>query len=93
MDSPLQHLLPVIGLVLYLLWRDPKVMMVIGGFFQAATLPIIAGAALYLRYFRTDPRLFPSRWSDAVPVVRVPVDRGLSLYAIPQWAINNFWPK
>ncbi|MBX7166060.1 MAG: Nramp family divalent metal transporter [Pirellulales bacterium] len=55
---------PAVGLLLYLYYRDPKLMVIIGGFVQAATLPIIAGAALYLRYRRTDPRLAPSRWSD-----------------------------
>jgi Mn2+/Fe2+ NRAMP family transporter len=85
--------LPVIGLVLYLLWGDPKAMVVIGGFFQAATLPIISGAALYLRYFRTDKRLAPSKWSDFCLWFAFLTITAVALYAIPQWARNNFFPK
>jgi Mn2+/Fe2+ NRAMP family transporter len=85
--------LPAIGTVLYLFWRDPKVMTIIGGFFQAATLPIIAGAAVYLRYFRTDPRLAPSRFSDLCLWFAFLSMAACSLYAIPQWAIGTFWPK
>ena len=85
--------LPVIGVVLYLFWRDPRIMTIIGGFLQAATLPIIAGAALYLRYFRTDPRLAPSRLSDFLLWFAFLSMAACSLYAIPQWAIGTFWPK
>ena len=57
-------------MIFYLWWRDPKGMVILGGFVQAATLPIIAGATLYLRYRRTD------RASGAVEAVgRVPVVR------------------
>ena len=85
-------LLPVIGLVLYLTFGDPKLMVIIGGFFQAATLPIISGAAVYLRYRRTDPRLRPSWWSDACLWFALATIVGVSLYAIPQWAANTLWP-
>lgn len=50
---------PTLGLVLYFVIRDPRVMVVFGGFAQAATLPIISGATVYLRYRRTDKRLAP----------------------------------
>jgi Mn2+/Fe2+ NRAMP family transporter len=83
---------PSLALVLYLFVRDPKIMVIIGGFFQAATLPIIAGAALYLRYFRTDPRLTPSRLSDALLWFAFLSITGFALYAIPQWAANDLWP-
>lgn len=56
---------PALGLSLYFWFREPKLMVTIGGYIQAVTLPIIAAAALYLRYRRVDPRLAPSRWSDA----------------------------
>jgi hypothetical protein len=85
--------LPLVGLVLYLLWGDPKAMVIIGGFFQAATLPIISGAALYLRYFRTDKRIAPSRLSDALVWIAFLSITAASLYAIPQWAKNTFFPK
>jgi hypothetical protein len=67
-------------------------MVIIGGFFQAATLPIISGAAIYLRYYRTDARLAPSFWSDILLWFAFLSITACALYAIPQWAINDFWP-
>jgi Mn2+/Fe2+ NRAMP family transporter len=55
---------PTLALILYLAFREPKIMVVIGGYAQAITLPVISGAAVYLRYFRTDKRLAPSIVSD-----------------------------
>jgi len=55
---------PLLGLVWYLCLRDPRAMTILGGFVQAATLPIISGAAIFLRYRRLDQRLAPSRTSD-----------------------------
>jgi hypothetical protein len=40
-------------------------MVIIGGIAQALTLPMLAAAAVYLRYRRTDPRLTPGRAWDA----------------------------
>ncbi len=57
-------LYPAVGLLLYLVFRDPKGMAAAGAFAQAATLPVIAGATVFLRFRRTDPRLAPSRWID-----------------------------
>jgi manganese transport protein len=85
-------MLPMIGLVLYLTFGDPKLMVIIGGFFQAATLPIISGATIYLRYFRTDRRLAPSILSDLLLWFAFLTITAVSLYAIPQWAMNTFWP-
>jgi Mn2+/Fe2+ NRAMP family transporter len=85
-------MLPVIGLVLYLSYGDPKMMVIIGGFFQAATLPIISGAAVYLRYRRMDQRLAPSRVSDLLLWFAFLTITAVSLYAIPKWAENNLWP-
>lgn len=83
---------PLMGLALYLFVRDPKLMVIIGGFFQAATLPIISGAALFLRYYRTDPRLAPSRWSDFWLWFAFVTITGVSVYAIPQWIRSDLWP-
>jgi manganese transport protein len=85
-------ILPVIGLALYLAFGDPKMMVIIGGFFQAATLPIISGATIYLRYFRTDSRLAPSIWSDISLWIAFLTITAVSLYAIPQWAFYTLWP-
>src|SRR5262245_13684629 len=85
-------ILPIIGLFLYLTLGDPKLMVIIGGFFQAATLPIISGATIYLRYFRTDRRLAPSIWSDLLLWFAFLTITAVSLYAIPQWAMYTLWP-
>ncbi len=56
---------PIIDLGLYLLVKNPVLMVLIGGFAQALTLPMLAGSAVYLRYRRTDPRLRPGLAWDA----------------------------
>lgn len=83
---------PLLGFLLYVFVRDPKVMVIIGGFFQAATLPVISGAALYLRYYKTDRRLAPSFWSDALLWFAFLTITAVALYAIPQWARSDLWP-
>ncbi|RUL85713.1 Nramp family divalent metal transporter [Tautonia sociabilis] len=50
-------LLPVLGLLLYVSLGNPVTMVTIGGLMQAVTLPLIASAAVFLRYRRTDQRL------------------------------------
>jgi Mn2+/Fe2+ NRAMP family transporter len=83
---------PLLGFILYVFVRDPKVMVIIGGFFQAATLPVISGAALYLRYFKTDRRLAPSIFSDLLLWFAFVTITIVALYAIPQWASSDLWP-
>jgi Mn2+/Fe2+ NRAMP family transporter len=83
---------PSLGLFLYLCVGNPKPMVIIGGFVQAATLPIISGAAVYLRYRRTDPRLKPSWWSDAFLWFAFLTILAVSLYAIPRWALTDLRP-
>jgi Mn2+/Fe2+ NRAMP family transporter len=56
----LSAVFPTVGLVSYFLVTNPATMVLIGGIAQAATLPIISGAALYLRLRRTDKRLRPT---------------------------------
>jgi Mn2+/Fe2+ NRAMP family transporter len=48
---------PVGDLLLYLFVGNPVKMVIIGGFVQALTLPMIAAAAVFFRYRRTDRRL------------------------------------
>jgi hypothetical protein len=50
---------PTLALILYATIGEPRVMVTIGGFIQAITLPMICSAAVFLRYRRTDPRLRP----------------------------------
>ena len=67
-------------------------MVIIGGFVQAATLPIIAGAALYLRYRRLDRRLAPSRAFDVCLWIAFFVISAVAIYAVRDWAVSQFWP-
>jgi Mn2+/Fe2+ NRAMP family transporter len=79
---------PSLALVLYLLVRDPRIMVIFGGFFQAATLPVISGATVYLRYRRTDKRLAPSWISDFLlwfALITISIVAG---YAIRDWAMK-----
>jgi manganese transport protein len=85
-------LFPTLALLLYFWHRDPKGMVIIGGFVQAATLPIIAGAALYLRYRRLDPRLAPSRAFDICLWIAFLVITAVATYAIRDWAMSQLWP-
>ena len=73
---------PALALVLYLFYRDPKLMVIIGGYAQAVTLPIISGAALYLRYFRTDRRLAPSVASDLGLWVAAILISAVAIYSV-----------
>jgi manganese transport protein len=57
---------PVLAFVLFLLMRDPKLMVKIGGIAQAATLPMIAICAAWFRYRRVDPRVQPWRSTDVL---------------------------
>jgi hypothetical protein len=50
---------PLIDLLLFAFVGNPVLMVIIGGFVQALMLPMIGGAALFLRYKRTDGRLTP----------------------------------
>jgi Mn2+/Fe2+ NRAMP family transporter len=52
-------LLPVYGTVLYLLWPKPVSLILINGVGQALLLPFLAGAAIFLRYRKTETGLKP----------------------------------
>lgn len=51
--------IPVLALALYMLFKEPKWMVVVGGFGQALTLPMITAATIYFRYRKLDQRLTP----------------------------------
>jgi manganese transport protein len=73
---------PTLALILYLLFREPKIMVVIGGYAQAITLPVISAAAVYLRYFRTDKRLAPSLLSDVLLWIAFVLITAVAGYAV-----------
>jgi len=56
---------PILSVLVYLFYRQPVQLVLIGGAMQAITLPILASAALYFRYRRSDTRLMPSKLWDA----------------------------
>ncbi len=56
---------PILALLLFAGFTDPKVMLLIGGCAQAATLPMIAFTAIFFRYRRLDKKLLPSPLWDA----------------------------
>ncbi len=82
-------LYPLVGLALYFWLGDPKLMVVAGGFVQAATLPLLAGCALYLRYHRTDARLAPTRWTDACTWFAFFSISIVAAYALAQWGLKT----
>jgi manganese transport protein len=83
---------PTLALVLYFWQRDPKLMVIIGGFCQAATLPIISGAAIFLRYRRLDPRLRPSRLFDVCVWVAFLSITAVAIYALQSWGKQHLLP-
>jgi manganese transport protein len=80
---------PLFGLALYFWLGDPKLMVVMGGFVQAATLPLLAACAIYLRYRRTDARLMPSLWSDAWTWFAFWSISIVATYALAQWGLKT----
>lgn len=56
--------IPVIAVTLFLAFKEPASMVVIGGFGQALTLPMISAATLYFRYKKLDRRLTPPLFLD-----------------------------
>jgi Mn2+/Fe2+ NRAMP family transporter len=74
---------PILALVFYLFAGEPVSMVKFGGFAQGVTLPIIGGAAVYLRYRRTDRRIAPSLVTDLflwIAVVLLAVFAGKALW-------------
>jgi Mn2+/Fe2+ NRAMP family transporter len=60
----LSLLIPVIALALFFTFKEPAFMVVVGGFAQALTLPMISAATIYFRYKKLDRRLTPSLFLD-----------------------------
>jgi Mn2+/Fe2+ NRAMP family transporter len=57
-------MIPVIALILFVAFREPRWMVVVGGFGQALTLPIISAVTIYFRYCRLDKRIRPALFLD-----------------------------
>lgn len=57
-------LFPVICLVIFLAFPKPTALVLLSGMMQAVMLPMLAGAALFFRYYRIDERIRPTRLWD-----------------------------
>ncbi len=55
---------PLACFVVYYCFSKPTQLILAAGFTQALLLPMLGGAALYFRYFRSDPRLRPGKLWD-----------------------------
>jgi hypothetical protein len=63
-------------------------MTIVGGFAQAATLPMIAMTALYFRYHRIDRRLAPSFLWDVMLWLAVILISIVATYAVVKSTID-----
>jgi hypothetical protein len=61
----------LLALLLFTFIRDPMLLVSIGAMAQALTLPMLALAAVFLRYRRTDQRLAPGKVWDAFLILSV----------------------
>ena len=76
---------PLLSLAIFLTFRQPLMLITIGGAAQALMLPLIAGATLYLRYRDADPRVGPSRLSDIFSWLAFLGIAAVASYTIYQW--------
>jgi Mn2+/Fe2+ NRAMP family transporter len=52
-------ILPIFAGTVFIVVGEPVSLVLVGGVAQACMLPLLAGAALYLRHFQTDARIAP----------------------------------
>ncbi|MDG3002196.1 Nramp family divalent metal transporter [Paludisphaera mucosa] len=74
---------PALALALYYAVREPLGLVKAGGVAQGMMLPLIAGATIYLRRRDDDPRVGPSRLSDActwIAFVAITIVAGYSAF-------------
>jgi manganese transport protein len=83
---------PVIALILFFIFREPKSMLVLGGFAQAMTLPIITAATIYFRYRKLDRRLKPSLILDILLWVAFILITMVSLFVVQDQYYKNIKP-
>jgi hypothetical protein len=85
-------LIPVIALVLFLSFKEPKFMVVVGGFGQALTLPIISATTLYFRYRKLDRRLTPGLFIDICLWIAFVSITAVAVYALRDQIGKLIWP-
>ena len=74
-------LIPVIALILFFTFKDPRQMVVIGGFAQGLMLPLISGVTVFFRYRRTDRRITPTLVLDILLWLAFVLITCVALYA------------
>lgn len=57
---------PFVSVIIYTIIKEPVRLVLISGLMQSIMLPMLAAAALYFRYFRTDSRIAPGKLWDAM---------------------------
>jgi hypothetical protein len=75
-------LYPVGALGLYYAFREPQGLIKVGGIAQAMMLPVISGAALYLRGRDTDRRVGPTFLSDVLTWLAFFAISGVAIYSV-----------
>ena len=55
----LSGVFPMVCLSVYIFYPKPAVLVLLSGVMQAVMLPMLSAAALYFRYYKTDPRTRP----------------------------------
>ena len=83
---------PLLALVLFFLFKEPRAMVVFGAVGQAATIPVVSGIALFFRYRRTDPRLAPTRAADVCLWIALVTITCVAVYAVSTQIRNLFPP-
>jgi Mn2+/Fe2+ NRAMP family transporter len=57
---------PFISVTIFTFNKNPVHLVLISGLIQSVMLPMLAGAAIFFRYYRCDPRIRPGRWWDVM---------------------------
>lgn len=81
-------LLPFVCLFMYLVYGEPRSLILFSGFMQALMLPMLAAGALFFRYYRCDDRLRPSVLWDAFLWLSA-----FGLLVVAAWALYDSGPK
>lgn len=83
---------PLVALTFFLIGKNPKLLVTIGGVGQAATLPMISCATLYFRYKKVHPAIRPWPITDALLWIAVISICVVAAYAVPT-QIKAAFPK
>lgn len=84
----LSGFLPFLGFSIFVAIPKPETLVLAGGLMQAIMLPFLAGAALFFRYKRCDPRIAPSKlwdvflWASSVGLLLAGVGAAISTLGV-----------